>query len=188
MYNRLILFIAVCFCVLKLNAQDYPASAIPDSLSKDANAVLRSEEFKITIKDIDRASISHKYVVTVLNEAGKRYAVYHNTYDKLVSLSDIDGNLYDASGKHLKNVKKKDIADYYDDDQMSLATDNRFKVHRFYYSDYPYTVQYEDEESLDGIFFLDSWVPQRSNTVAVQQSRLVIETPVNYQLRYNQLL
>jgi transglutaminase-like putative cysteine protease len=174
------------FIAGSIKAQSYNTSLIPDTLTKNANAVKREEELKIIIKDIDKAIIQHKYALTVLNENGSRYAVYANTYDKLRSLSDIDGNLYDASGKHLKNVKKKDIADYYDDDQMSLATDNRFKVHRFYYSDYPYTVQYEDEENLDGIFFLDSWVPQRSNTVAVQQSRLIIETPVNYQLRYKQ--
>jgi transglutaminase-like putative cysteine protease len=183
MYNRLIFLLAV-FCVLKLNAQDYPATLISDSLSKDANAVLRSEEFKITIKDIDRASISHKYVVTVLNEAGRRYAVYHNTYDKLVSLSDIDGNLYDAAGKHLKNVKKKDIADFIDDDEMTLATDSRIKMHNFYYTDYPYTVEYEDEQDFDGIFYLPYWIPQLSNHCAVQQSRFVVETPVNYQLHY----
>lgn len=184
MNNRIILSLAVLFLVLKANAQDYTATTIPDSLSKGANAVLRSEEFRITIKDIDRASISRKYVVTVLNDAGRRYSVYHNSYDKLVSLSDIDGNLYDANGKHLKNVKKKDIADFIDDDEMTLATDNRIKMHNFYYTEYPYTVEYEDQQDFDGIYYLPYWVPQLSNHCSVQQSKFIVETPVNYQLRY----
>ena len=183
------LFLAACvsiFTLINSKGQSYNTSQIADTLKQNANAVKREEELKIIIKDIDKAVIEHKYAITILNEAGAHYAVYNNTYNKLRSLSDIDGNLYDATGKQLKNVKKKDIADYYDDDQMSLATDNRFKVHRFYYTDYPYTVEYQDEEDLDGIFFLDSWVPQRSNTVAVQQSRLIIETPVDYKFRYKQ--
>jgi transglutaminase-like putative cysteine protease len=123
-------------------------------------------------------------VITVLNEAGNKYAVYHNSYEKLVSLSDIDGNLYNAAGKHLKNVKKKDIADLIDDNQMALVTDSRIKMHRFYSTDYPYTVEYEDEQDFDGIFYLPYWIPQLSNYCSVQQSRFVVETPVNYQLHY----
>ena len=183
------IFFAITFFVIVFvdaKAQSYNALIIPDSLTKDANAVKREEEVKITIKNIDKAIIQHKYAFTVLNEAGVKYGVYSNDYDKQRSLSDIDGNLYDALGKKLKNVKKKDIADFYDDDQMSLATDNRFKAHKFYYNDYPYTVEYEDEQDLDGIFFLDKWIPQSSNTVSVQQSRLIIETPTDYQLRYKQ--
>ena len=182
-------FITTFFCVVILfyaKAQSYEASLIPDTLTKNANAVKREEELKIVIKDIDKAVIEHTYAITILNETGARFATYNNSYDKLQSLSDIDGNLYDATGKHLKNVKKKDIADFYDDDEMSLATDNRFKVHRFYYSDYPYTVQYQDEQVLDGIFFLNSWIPQKHNKISVQESRFVIETPENYQLRYKQ--
>ncbi len=181
--------ITVCTCTLAFinaKAQSYNTILIPDTLTNHANAVKREEELKIIIKDVDKAVIEHKYAITVLNEAGAHYAVYSNSYDKLRSLSDIDGNLFDASGKQLKNVKKKDITDFYNDDEMSLATDNRFKVHRFYYNDYPYTVEYQDEQDLDGIFFLDSWVPQRTNTIAVQQSRFVIETPENYQLHYKQ--
>jgi uncharacterized protein DUF3857/transglutaminase superfamily protein len=186
---KLKIFFAISLFVIifiDVKAQSYNASIIPDSLNKNANAVKREEEVKITIKNIDKATIQHKYAFTILNEAGVKYGVYSNDYDKQRSLSDIDGNLYDAMGKRLKNVKKKDIADFYDDDQMSLATDNRFKAHKFYYNDYPYTVEYEDEQDLDGIFFLDKWIPQSSNTVSVQQSRLIIETPTDYQFRYKQ--
>ena len=178
----------ICFLSMSFinHAQSYNVSTIPDSLKKNANAVKRYEELKLVISSISKATVYHKYAITVLNETGKRYAVYNNGYDKLQSLSDIDGNLYDATGKHLKNVKKKDIADYVDDDQMSLATDNRFKVHSFYYAEYPYTVEYEDEEGYDGIFFLPHWTPQKSNRYAVEQSRFVVETPVDYKLRYKQ--
>src|SRR6478609_1186758 len=104
------IFFAISFFVIVFvdaKAQSYNASIIPDSLTKDANAVKREEEVRITIKNIDKAIIQHKYAFTVLNEAGAKYGVYSNDYDKQRSLSDIDGNLYDAMGKKLKNVKKK---------------------------------------------------------------------------------
>jgi len=108
----------------------------------------------VTIKDIGKAKLFEKHAYTILNESGDDYAGYRSRYDKFDEINYIEGSLYDASGKQIKNVKKKDIADFVDDDQMSLATDNRVKVHSFFYADYPYTVQYEDEQELDGIFYL----------------------------------
>ena len=65
----------------------------------------------IIIKSVGKAVIKHKYAVTILNEQGDEYAEYGNYYDKLQDLSDISGTLFDAFGKKIKTVKKKDIAD-----------------------------------------------------------------------------
>lgn len=171
---------------LLLWAQDYNVNLIPDSLKADADAVKRSEELKVVIKGVNRAVIYHKYAVTVLNEKGDRFAVYHNMYNKLVSLSDISGALYDANGKKLKSVKKKDILDASYDDDMSLVTDSRYKRHDFYYRQYPYTVEYEDVEDDDGLFFLPQWQPVERDNYAVQQSSMIVETPAGYELRFKQ--
>src|SRR5215471_18572440 len=120
-------FIVFCFLGCVTHAQEYDVSLIPDSLKEHANVVKRSEETRIIIKDIDKAVIKHKYAITILNEAGSRFSYYYNDYGSLIDLTDIDGTLYDASGKKLKEVKKKDIGDYSMDDQMSLVTDKRIK-------------------------------------------------------------
>lgn len=168
-------------------AQPYNVHLVPDSLTTGANAVKRFEEIHVVIKGKDRAVVTHKYAVTILNEAGDHAAEYYNFYDRFHSLSDISGHLYDANGKELKSVKKKDIADRSYDDNMSLATDDRYKSHNFYYRQYPYTVEYEDEVSYDGIFSLPSWDPVRNENYAVQQSRFIVETPSDYVLRYKQI-
>ncbi len=178
--------IAACMLPFMLAAQSYNVDLVPDSLKKDADAIKRFEELRVVIKGINKAVIKHKYAITVLNEAGDSYAQYENSYSKLQSLSDIDGNLYDASGKRLKNVKKKDIADVSYDDQMSLMTDDRLKRHNFYYRSYPYTIEYEDEQEFDGIFFLPYWQPQDDERFSVEQSRLVVEMPNEYELRFKQ--
>jgi Domain of Unknown Function with PDB structure (DUF3857)/Domain of Unknown Function with PDB structure (DUF3858)/Transglutaminase-like superfamily len=180
------LFILILIAPSWLQAQDYNVKQIPDSIKEGANAVKRLEELWVTTKSPSKAVIKHKYAITVLNEAGDAYAYYSNSYDKLRTLQDITGHLYDAEGKELKKVKKKDIQDVSYDDDMSLMTDDRIKRHAFYYKTYPYTVVYEDEQDFDGIFFLPHWQPMESEKFAVQQSSLMVEVPANYELRYKQ--
>lgn len=185
MQMRLAFFVLLQLPLL-LWAQDYNVSSIPDSLKQNANAVKRFEETKVVIKGPGKAVVYNKYAVTILNENGDMYAMYQNSYDKLHSLSDISGTLYDASGKKLKSVRKKDIADASLEDDVNLVTDNRYKRHSFFYRQYPYTVEYEDEVTMDGIFFLPRWRPVDDDEFSVQHSRFVIETDPAYVLRYKQ--
>ena len=115
-------------------AQKYVVSAIPDSLKENVDAVKRYEELYLIIKSPSKAIIKHKYAITVLNSSGNKYAYYYNSYDKLSSLQDISGYLYDADGKELKKVKKKDIQDVSSSDEMSLMTDDRIKRHSFFHT------------------------------------------------------
>ncbi|HRH47176.1 MAG TPA: DUF3857 domain-containing protein [Panacibacter sp.] len=178
-------FLLFC-CFYTLQAQDYSMLFLPDSLTKKADAVKRYEELHIIIKSIGKAVIKHKYAVTILNEQGDEYAEYGNYYDKLQDLSDISGTLFDAFGKKLRTVKKRDIADVSVDDGMSLMLDDRLKRHSFFWRQYPYTVEYEDEQELSGTFHLPSWQPVEDENYGVQQSRFVVETPADYQLHYKQ--
>lgn len=65
-------------------------------------------------------------------------------------------------------------------------TDNRVKQFNFYHRQYPYTVEFEDEQEYKGMFYLPSWYPVESQKLAVQHSNLVVEAPADYQLRYKQ--
>jgi hypothetical protein len=173
-------------CAVCTVAQDYSVSLIPDSLKENANMVKRFEETRVVIRGIGKAVVYNKYAYTILNEEGDRYAEYTSSYSKLRSLSDISGRLFDASGKVLRSVKKKDITDYPYDDESTLASDYRYKSHNFNYRQYPYTVEYEDEITLNGIYTFPAWQPVRSGNIAIQQERFVIETDPGYQLRYKQ--
>lgn len=168
------------------DAQKYPVNKIPDSLKIGADAVTRFEELSVIIRSPSKAVVKHKYAITVLNASGDKFAYYYNSYDKHSSLQEITGYLYDAEGKELKKVKKKDIQDLSEDDEISLMTDNRVKRHSFFYRNYPYTIEYEDEKELDGIFFLPRWQPILSFGLAVEESNYIVEVPENYQLRYKQ--
>lgn len=180
-------FLLLLFIYSNISAQSYNAAMIPDSLLQHANAVKRVEETKIVIHGIDKATIYHTYAITVLNEAGDKYARYLNFYNNLISLNNIHGNLYDANGKLIRSVAQKDIEDYYSEDESTLITDNRFKTYNFYNNQYPYTVEFSDRQEYNGLFFLESWHPQESNVMSVMKSRYIVETPMNFELRYKQL-
>ena len=168
-------------------AQKYSVALISDSLRKNANAVKRDEELRIIIKSPSKAVIMHRYAITVLNEAGAEAAQYENSYDKRQSLENISGTLYDATGKEIKSVKKKDISDFSANDESSLMTDDRIKRHNFYFSQYPYTVEYEDEVKEDGIFFLPSWHPIEDVKYSAEQSSCIVEAPADFKVRFKQI-
>jgi hypothetical protein len=183
---KIIFTVLFIFLYSVIKAQEYNVLFIPDSLTKNANAVKRFEELHVIIKSVDKAIIKHKYAITVLNTEGDKYAEYSNFYDKLIDLSDISGSLFDAFGKKIKNVKRKDIADVIYEDGFSLVRDDRIKKHNFYCRQYPYTVEYEDEQEFNGIFFLPRWQPVEDEKYSVQESRFIVETPASYDLRYKQ--
>ncbi|HVM88833.1 MAG TPA: DUF3857 domain-containing transglutaminase family protein, partial [Puia sp.] len=181
--DKLVLFFLLPINVL---AQDYKVSSIPDSLIKDADAVKRYEELRVIIKDIDKAVVYHKYAYTILNEAGEEFAYYSNSYDKFQALSDISGTMYDANGKSIKSIKKKDIADVAVNNGESMITDARKKRFAFYNKSYPYTVEFEDETTLNGIFSFPYWMPIDDEKLSVQKSIFIVEAPHDYQLRYKE--
>jgi hypothetical protein len=179
-------FLCLLFFCGNVFSQNYDASLINDSLKENANAVKRFEELRVIIKSNSKAIVKHKYAITILKEAGANLASYHNYYSKLLSLSNISGTLYDAHGKEIKSVKKKEIGDYSAIGEESLMSDSRVKQHNFYCSQYPYTIEYEDEQELDGIFFLPSWNPIDIEC-SVEQSDFFVETPIDYQIHFKQV-
>ncbi|MEO6537704.1 MAG: DUF3857 and transglutaminase domain-containing protein [Ferruginibacter sp.] len=181
------IFILLAFFPFSISqAQEYNVNLIPDSLRLNANAVKRSEELRIIIKSPGSAVIKHKYAITILNEAGEEFSGYQNGYDKLQSLYDISGHLYDAAGKEIKSARKKDIADIGYNDPISIFTDNRVRQHNFYHKLFPYTIVYEDEKEFKGIFYLPNWSPVSDEKIAIQQSRFIVEFPLDYKIRFKQ--
>jgi hypothetical protein len=181
-----ICLLVTLFVSFAARSQDYKVSSIPDSLLKDADAVKRFEELRVIIKGIDKAVVKHTWCYTILNESGEEFASYINFYDKFHSLSDISGKMFDENGKLIKSIHKKDISDLAENDGESLINDGRIKRFMFYNKVYPYTVEFEDEDTYDGIFDLPEWRPVDDEKMALQKSVFIVETPMDYNLRYKQ--
>jgi Domain of Unknown Function with PDB structure (DUF3857)/Transglutaminase-like superfamily len=166
-----------------LSAQSYNVALIPDSLKKEARAIVREEEYVLEIKSPSKAIFKEHNVYTIFNENGDNIGGYTSWYDKLTSINSISGVLYDATGKEVKRVKKKDMGDFSAVGE-SLMDDERYKSYNFYCRIYPYTVDYEEEDEYNGILHFDEWTPLYSPGISTQHSKYVIIAPADYQVRY----
>lgn len=181
--NKIILLLVVLFTSFGSFAQ-YAVSDISKTLMHNANLVVRQDDRHVTLKNSGDVIVKRKYVYTVLNAAGDGFAQYANSYDKLNKITSISGDLYNAEGIKIKSLKKGDIKDYSNTDEISLADDNRVKVHNFNHRMYPYTVAYESTEELSSYFNLPTWLPVFDERIAIEKSVFTVETSVGYQLRH----
>jgi hypothetical protein len=136
----------------------YIASAIPDSLKINANAVVRYRMKDIVAKSPGHATIKEHTIVTLLNEKAKDEAEIEVGYDKKFnSVSEVQMIVYDANGKLIKKYKKGDMYDRAAYDGFSIITDDRVigTVHTV--ASYPVTIEQIKESDLNSSIDLGSW-------------------------------
>ena len=163
---------------------NYDVKLIPTALTENANVVKRNEEIFVEITDIGKATITSKYAYTILNAAGDDKADFVEGYSKLISLKNIDGTLYDANGKKIRTLKNSEVSDLSGTDGGTIADDSRIKTHNFNHRVYPYTIEYEFTQKLNGILSLPRWQPIDDDNVSVEKSSFKVVTPLDYNLRY----
>lgn len=178
--------VAILLCAASVFAGDvdYTVSKIPEALSKKADVVMRTDELRFEVAHLGKSITKRKFAITVLNENGAKEAFLYLWYDKFRTIGSIDGNLYDASGKKIRSLKKSEIKDLSGSDESSLADDSRIKVHGFYHRTYPYTVEYEYELQYAGTYSFPHWQPLSDEKFAVEQSALTIVVPADVTFRY----
>jgi hypothetical protein len=165
---------------------EYAFFKIPNALLNHANAVKRIEEVKFEIKSLTKTTLYRKFAITVLNKNGEDFIDLVEYQDEFQEIDYIDGALYDAMGTRLKTVKKKDIGNF-SATGNDLASDNRVKTHRFYYTTYPYTIEYEIKTELSTTMFFPRWSPIEGGNFAVEKSSFTVVSDIDYQVRYKAL-
>ncbi len=179
-----LIYLSTFLCFTGFAQNSYSVSSIPASLLVNANLVKRTESMRLEIRDSAKAYLHQKYALTILNSAGDEAAGFAERSDKLVTLQNVDGTLYDESGKKIKSLKHSDLQDLSGTGDESLITDSRIKAHNFNWKIYPYTVEYEITFEFNGIFYLPPWQPIEEYHESVQSSSLKVECPSNYKIRY----
>lgn len=186
---RLIYFLAA-FCAGCLgyiaNAQT-SAQNIPQTLTQQASAVIRSDHQRLVVQSKSKAVFNRQLTVTVLNAKGDKYAQLAVHYDKLQQAPSIKGTLYDAAGNVVRKLKNSDIRDQSAIPDFALFSDGRVKVADLSHAQYPYTVSFEmTQEKEGGIFMHRVWAPQPGLDVSVEDARMEILTPQTLDFRYRE--
>jgi len=181
---RILILLLVLMTPACLFAQSYNVLLIPDSLKKDARAVVREDEFILEIKSPAKLILKERHIYTILNENAEYFGGFRTSYNKLSTINYVNMYLYDAMGKELKHIKKKDMEDKSAVSEINLMDDERYKEYNFYYKVYPYTVAYEEEDEDNDVRGFNSWYPLRAVGVSTQHSKYVIIAPKDYEVRY----
>jgi transglutaminase-like putative cysteine protease/LysM repeat protein len=156
---------------------------IPQELKEDANAVIRDESTVIRITAINQMSVKVSRTITVLNKIGRGYVDAFVGYDNDTKIVGLSAEIYDALGKRLKKVKKKDFLDFSAVDGGTLYSDNRVKQLEYTPTTYPYTVKFDYEYETSSTGFIPRWRPMDWFYIGVQKSSYKIINSTGIKLR-----
>lgn len=165
--------------------QEFSVSAIPSGLKEDAYAVVRIDDLKIEYLSSSKVKMTHNLAVTVLSEAGVKYAYRPMYYDKSTRINKMEATLYNASGKKIQTLKNKDIKDVSAVDGFSMYLDDRVKYFDFNPTSYPFTIHYLLEEESSNTLFLPRWTAVSDYNVGVENSSVsfINHTPLPIRIK-----
>ncbi|AXT51197.1 DUF3857 domain-containing protein [Aquimarina sp. BL5] len=185
-----LILVAVFLCVsAKVNAQDdlsLQAILIDSVLTKNANAIVRSEDIVITINSINSVTVKTKRVVTVLNKYGNPYADLSEYYDPEVKIKKVQAIVYNALGQEVKKIRRKDFKDRSVYDGGSLIDDNRILYFEHTPTEYPYTLVYECITENKSTAWIRPWFPIGGVYLSVEESKYTVINPKKIPLRTNE--
>ncbi len=162
----------------------YPFYDIPDTLLKNANAVVRNSETTYNIVSNRKVEMKVKKAVTILNKNGDEYSRFIGFYNDNMKIGYIGVWVYDSFGKFIKRARATDIEDFSIVSGYSLYEENRVKLYDPGVSEYPYTVVFKYTYTFDGIVYLPEWLPQEQNDISVQTATLKVLTGKKSGIRY----
>ena len=104
--------IYLLFVSLNIFSQNhYISLTIPDNLKENTNAVVRQNSIDITLKSPKEMQVVEKRIITVLNKEGNDNINAYVHYDNNKKIVNLQVLVFDAFGKQIKKIKKKDFKD-----------------------------------------------------------------------------
>ncbi|WKZ59460.1 MAG: DUF3857 domain-containing transglutaminase family protein [Cyclobacteriaceae bacterium] len=175
--RHIFLFAAFLISLVGFGQKKYAVSDIPEALKSNVNVVIREDHMTYKLHSASKATLSVHQVITILNEAGKRYAREMVGYDKLSKVTTFKGVAYDANGAVIKKLKSSEIYDQSAFDGFSLYSDNRFKSADLSHGSYPYTVEFEYEVEFKYVFIIPGSYVLPGEKVSVQNFSYTLVYP-----------
>jgi len=176
-----LLFLLLYSNVLFAQPASYDIAAIPDALKKDASTVKRFEKIDFEVKDIDKAYLRVQEVTTVLDASASNELVFQQFTDNFHSLEDVDIKVYDASGKVLDKLKKKDLSSQ--SSGSGLVPDGKVYYYEVQANKYPVTVEFDYTIIFHGIFHYPDYIIQTPEQ-SIERSIFTARVPKDLDLRF----
>uniref|UniRef100_A0AAU6WUH7 DUF3857 domain-containing protein n=2 Tax=Chryseobacterium TaxID=59732 RepID=A0AAU6WUH7_9FLAO len=165
------------------HTQNFPVSAIPENLKKNASIVIRKENNTVEINKIDDITYRKLSVVTVLNKDAISYSIPRISYEKGDDISNVKVIVYDEKGNKIKSYSKSDFTDIAANPQGTFYSDSRMLILPFTSSTFPYTVEFSYELNDENTVFIPDFIPFYEYNVSLEESNFNIINKSGINLR-----
>jgi hypothetical protein len=162
----------------------YDSARIPADLIKNADAVVRNEEYSLNVKSRSNATMSYKMAVTILSKSGDNHASMDEYYDKFSSVYNLKATLYDAKGTKIKSYKTSDFKDESLTSEGTMYDEDRMKRLQFLNTSYPYTVEYSYDKDYNGYLSFEPWRPVGYFSLAIEKSVFTLQISKEVTFKY----
>ncbi|REA62298.1 hypothetical protein DSL64_08490 [Dyadobacter luteus] len=185
--SGVLLFLTFLGTTFAYSQQNLAYDQIAPNLIRQAHAVIRINELSWEVISKSEGRLRARRVITILDEKGEEeYVEHYIQYDKFTRISNINGVLYDASGKVVRKLKGSDISDFgygVSGDEITDARIRKLDFGKKAYT-YPYTIEYSYEIRDRNLMFYPRWAPVGNTEVSTELATFSIKTPPGFQFRY----
>jgi hypothetical protein len=182
MKSNILLSLLLLCNIGEIGANGYPISAIPENLKRDAFAVIRDKSISFKQADLRTGSCTFTSVITVFEEKGNRFASFGVQEDTFEELKNFSGEVFNAAGKSIKKIGKKDLRSTAYSTQ--LATDNKYTFYEYHPAAYPYTIKFEYEIRFkNGILIYPTFRPFSDFQVSLENADYLLQVPKDFEVR-----
>ena len=151
---------------------DFSVAAIPQTLSDNANAVVREELNVISISGRRSMIIKRHRVITVLNKLG----LEHLNAVESGNVRSIEATILDANSNEIKRFKRKDFK-MQNTAGATEVTDDHILYLDFTPTSYPFTLVYDSEVGSSNTAFIPPWFPIDDYLISIEKSVVKVTCP-----------
>ncbi len=148
---------------------------IPDSLVKDADAIIISNEETLEIFDKYKVERTTNTKTLILNSESISAQNIFVPYNKFTEITDLSITITTPEGKKLKSIRKKEMMDQAAYDGITLASDYRFLMYKVAGYSPPYIIHTKYTVTYSQSFVLPGFSPFEGEKIALVQSKYTIK-------------
>jgi hypothetical protein len=183
MKTLFLLLLPLCSIVPGLAQEAYSFASIPPELLKHASSVVRQYDLKFQVLNKGEGLETEHKVITIINDQAADELDQVFWYDQIRKIEEIEGSVYDANGKLVRKIKKKDILDQKPFEHQ-FVNDTRAKLLQFPRLAFPFTIEYTVVSHLNGLMFYPVFEPQKNTVQSVESASFQLVAPDDLKIRY----
>ena len=172
---------------IAFSQENIAIALIQKEMLENANSVIRNQTIEIDISSKKVLKIKKHKVVTVLNEKGVKNIDAIEYYDKSRRINNIEAVVYNAFGKEIKKIKRKDFRDQSVADGFSIFSDDRIVYLNYTPTEYPFTIIYDSEVETSNTAFIPSWMPIDDIYESVEKSAIQIKYDASLGFKFKEV-